>query len=48
MNPPPGCVFHPRCAQAGPRCKVEVPRNLQVGAGNVACHLYDGGVAAAA
>ena len=25
INPPPGCVFHPRCAQAEAACKVEIP-----------------------
>jgi peptide/nickel transport system ATP-binding protein len=44
LNPPPGCVFHPRCPHAGPRCRMEVPRAVQEPAGFVACHLYDGGV----
>ena len=44
LNPPPGCVFHPRCPHAGPRCRVEVPRTLRDSGGLVACHLYDGGV----
>ena len=25
LNPPPGCVFHPRCPIAIPECSVEVP-----------------------
>ncbi len=25
INPPPGCVFHPRCAQAEAACKVKIP-----------------------
>ena len=44
LNPPAGCVFHPRCPHAGPRCSVEVPRTVQDQSGLVACHLYDGGV----
>jgi len=55
LAPPPGCVFHPRCPQAGPRCRVEAPRavaplpypSLQAGEGKggrlIACHLHDGG-----
>ncbi len=48
LNPPPGCPFHPRCAHAGPRCKVDRPA-LKPGPGApgvVACHLYDGGTGA--
>jgi peptide/nickel transport system ATP-binding protein len=48
LNPPSGCVFHPRCPHAGPRCSAEVPRQTPEGAGFVACHLYDGGVQRAA
>jgi peptide/nickel transport system ATP-binding protein len=48
LNPPPGCVFHPRCPHAGPRCRMEVPRAVQEPGGFVACHLYDGGVQLAA
>jgi peptide/nickel transport system ATP-binding protein len=48
LNPPSGCVFHPRCPHAGPRCSVEVPRTVYDEGGHVACHLYDGGVALAA
>jgi oligopeptide/dipeptide ABC transporter ATP-binding protein len=44
LNPPPGCHFHRRCPQAGPRCRREVPRLLQEGARSAACHLHDGGV----
>jgi len=25
LNPPPGCVFHPRCPIAVPECRLEVP-----------------------
>jgi peptide/nickel transport system ATP-binding protein len=48
LDPPSGCVFHPRCAHAGPRCRAESPRVVQDANGLVACHLYDGGVQAAA
>jgi peptide/nickel transport system ATP-binding protein len=48
LNPPPGCVFHPRCPHAGPRCRLEVPRAVLEPGGFAACHLYDGGVQLAA
>jgi peptide/nickel transport system ATP-binding protein len=48
LDPPSGCVFHPRCPHAGPRCSEEVPRQTPEGVGFVACHLYDGGVQRAA
>jgi peptide/nickel transport system ATP-binding protein len=48
LNPPPGCVFHPRCPHAGPRCRLEVPRAVPEPGGFAACHLYDGGVQLAA
>ncbi|UFN48148.1 ABC transporter ATP-binding protein [Roseomonas sp. OT10] len=45
LHPPPGCHFHPRCPQAGPRCRVEAPALLPVAPGQVAaCHLHHGGV----
>jgi peptide/nickel transport system ATP-binding protein len=44
LDPPPGCVFHPRCPEAGPRCRVEIPRRVHDVDGMIACHLYDGGV----
>ncbi|HSJ53732.1 MAG TPA: ABC transporter ATP-binding protein [Anaerolineae bacterium] len=43
--PPPGCRFHPRCTQSGPRCADEVPALAPPAAGyadrqrRVACHL---------
>jgi peptide/nickel transport system ATP-binding protein len=44
LDPPPGCVFHPRCPQAGPRCRAAAPRTIGLpGGGLVACHLHDGG-----
>jgi oligopeptide transport system ATP-binding protein len=42
MNPPSGCVFHTRCQFAMDRCKVEIPKKIQVTEEHhVACHLYD-------
>ena len=44
LNPPPGCHFHPRCPQAGPRCRAEPPVLKQIAPGRLsACHLNDGG-----
>ena len=41
LNPPRGCHFHPRCAQAMPRCVEEAPSLTAVGSGHtVACHLH--------
>jgi peptide/nickel transport system ATP-binding protein len=38
-NPPAGCYFHPRCAYAVERCRVETPRLEPVEPGHlVACH----------
>jgi peptide/nickel transport system ATP-binding protein len=48
LDPPSGCVFHPRCIHAGPRCRIETPRRLHDTNGLAACHLYDGGVSVAA
>jgi len=48
LDPPSGCVFHPRCPQSGPRCTREAPRIVREEGGLVACHLYDGGVREAA
>jgi oligopeptide/dipeptide ABC transporter ATP-binding protein len=46
LAPPPGCPFHPRCPEAGPRCSREVPRAVPLEAGHrAACHLLGGGVA---
>ena len=44
LAPPPGCMFHPRCPYAMPRCSVEVPVLEEVKPDRwVSCHLYDGG-----
>jgi peptide/nickel transport system ATP-binding protein len=48
MAPPPGCVFHPRCPQAGPRCHTEPPGVMRDERGLVACHLHAGGTMIAA
>src|ERR1700694_4634189 len=43
LAPPPGCMFHPRCPQAMPRCSVDVPSLEEVQPDRwVMCHLYDG------
>ena len=40
INPPPGCVFCPRCERRMPVCATEYPAERVVAAGHtVACHL---------
>jgi peptide/nickel transport system ATP-binding protein len=42
LNPPGGCVFHPRCPQAFAPCADRVPALIGVnGEQRVACHLYE-------
>jgi peptide/nickel transport system ATP-binding protein len=42
LAPPPGCMFHPRCPFAMPRCSVEIPQLQEVQTERwVACHLMD-------
>jgi peptide/nickel transport system ATP-binding protein len=41
LDPPPGCRFHPRCAEALPRCSSAVPRVHAAGQARVECHLYE-------
>ncbi len=44
LNPPPGCVFHPRCPFAMEICRVKTPIFREIRPGRmVACHLYDNG-----
>jgi len=44
LNPPPGCVFHPRCPFAMDVCRVRAPIFREVRPGRqVACHLYEDG-----
>jgi oligopeptide transport system ATP-binding protein len=40
LNPPSGCVFHPRCPLAVERCRREVPQLKAIASGHeAACHL---------
>jgi oligopeptide/dipeptide ABC transporter ATP-binding protein len=40
LNPPRGCVFHPRCSIAVDRCSAEVPPLREIRPGHwAACHL---------
>jgi peptide/nickel transport system ATP-binding protein/oligopeptide transport system ATP-binding protein len=42
MNPPSGCVFHPRCYRAFADCSKNVPVLADAGGGHqVACLLYE-------
>jgi peptide/nickel transport system ATP-binding protein len=42
LNPPSGCVFHPRCPKVMPRCSIDVPAPQEARPDrSVACHLYD-------
>lgn len=41
INPPSGCLFHPRCPKRLPHCSVETPPLREIRPGHwVACHLY--------
>src|SRR6185503_17316109 len=40
LNPPSGCVFHPRCPIAESRCSAEIPQLRELKPGHwAACHL---------
>lgn len=40
LDPPPGCHFHPRCLQVGPRCSQEIPALQPISENRLsACHL---------
>ncbi len=40
LNPPSGCVFHPRCPVAEGRCSVQIPSLREIRPGHwAACHL---------
>ncbi len=41
INPPSGCVFHPRCPVATDRCRSEVPELRKIGSHRAACHLAE-------
>jgi dipeptide transport system ATP-binding protein len=43
LNPPSGCVFHPRCPLANARCKAEVPELQMLNGRLVACHAVEEG-----
>ncbi len=38
LNPPAGCVFHPRCAHLVDRCRTQSPELVHTDTGAVACH----------
>ena len=38
MQPPPGCVFHPRCTYSVLRCGDDVPELEKFKKASVACH----------
>ncbi|AKB78901.1 Oligopeptide transport ATP-binding protein OppF [Methanosarcina horonobensis HB-1 = JCM 15518] len=41
MNPPSGCKFHTRCPQKMDICERVEPEVVNVGNGQVACHLFE-------
>ena len=41
LNPPPGCVFHPRCGFADERCRITPPELHRAGDSKVACWRAD-------
>ena len=42
LEPPSGCIFHPRCPHATEQCSTEVPEYREVRPGRmVACHLFN-------
>ena len=44
MEPPTGCKFHPRCAQAMDVCRREIPKFREIAPGHMAaCHLHGPG-----
>ena len=43
INPPSGCVFHPRCPQANARCASERPALQSIQGVQVACHAVEEG-----
>ena len=43
INPPSGCLFHPRCPFAEERCRRERPELIEVDGTRVACHAVEEG-----
>ena len=43
INPPAGCRFHPRCAQAEPVCGQRAPSRANIASGGVACLMHEPG-----
>ena len=43
INPPSGCLFHPRCPHAEERCRRERPELIEVDGTRVACHAVEEG-----
>ncbi len=44
INPPPGCIFHPRCSRATDICRTQRPELACIDEGHyVGCFLYGGG-----
>ncbi len=41
LNPPPGCRFHTRCAEAMEICSKEEPELRKIGNHLVRCHIHD-------
>ena len=41
LNPPSGCVFHPRCARASSRCSQRAPALESLGSGRSAACFHD-------
>ena len=40
VNPPPGCVFHPRCPHVMDICRQEIPKSYRANGHMTACCLY--------
>jgi oligopeptide transport system ATP-binding protein len=41
LNPPPGCRFHTRCAEARDICRKVIPQEKMIGTQMVKCHNFD-------
>ena len=41
LNPPSGCMFHPRCPHATDRCMTDDPELRTFAGAKVACHLAE-------